>query len=154
MTSLNLSWGTSLCLEEHPFYEQNTWCLFLLIYCPPLVLIVQIHWLQKYSMHICTVGTTLGVYIIESFLCLYLALNFITQPVLLYGMYQFCLSSVQPIPSSSRGVHCLLTLLILYFCSIVCCCCSSWWFSWLCITCRWISYTWFNIHSTWWHFQS
>ena len=92
------TWRLLIYLEERPFYAQNIWCLLILLYHLPPVIIVQIILLQRYSMHICTLGPALGVCIIESLLCLYLALNLITQSVLLFWRYQFCLSSVRPLP--------------------------------------------------------
>ena len=58
-------------------YEKYIWCLFLLLYRLSPVLIIQIHWLRKYSIHLCTLGPALGVYILAFFLSLYLALNFL-----------------------------------------------------------------------------
>ena len=88
-------------------------------------------------MHIFTLVTALGVCIISSFLCLYLPPNLITHPVLLFGTYQFFILSVQPLPSSSGGVHWFLPLLLLYFVQdnyiyIF----PRWWFSCSCIMCR------------------
>ena len=38
-------------------------------------------------------------------------------------------------------------------CRTILCCCTCWCFSYSCITCRWNSYTWFNIHSIQGHFH-
>ena len=65
--------------------------------------------------NICALGTAFGVWIVASFLCLYLAPNFLSQSVLIFSTYQFWLSSVQPLPSSSLGFHSLLSLFLLYF---------------------------------------
>ena len=43
------------------------------------MLTIQINWLRKHYMHLCTLGTALGVYILAYFLCLYLALNLLTS---------------------------------------------------------------------------
>ena len=59
--------------------------------------------------------TALGVCSLASFLCFYLALKLLNQSVLLFGTCQFFLSSVQPLPSSSRVVHLLLPFMLLYF---------------------------------------
>ena len=110
-------------------------------------------------MHIFTLDHASGVFTISSFLCLFVAPNFLTQSVLFFGTYQFAFYPCDYLhqPHDLITAWCPFRYFILY--RNVFCCCPSWFFYCSCITRSWNSYTCFNFHSTWgnvhpWRFSS